>query len=284
MRTILRLPAPYFLSLAAILLDRKGVPGPLGKVFSSVHSEIRGSADGTTIMVVSKEATPPSSGRAPRNPVDPARAREMLDASGDVVAWRKPEGDMLANGHGLVASHIEHQAGLCFPGEHVYSFVLRHPDGGQAVRHVSGTKLRDAKDWLMKANPGHEVIDLERVRTPAEFAAGMPEGTPVDVTDALRSDRDWEARKAAALACPHEVYSFSWRPAADAGDTHVRGAPAILAVDLSDAEAALRGLPEIPERARIVGLVVATMGEYLASRGKGAPEPVPTPAVSGADR
>jgi hypothetical protein len=282
---MLRLPAPYFLSLAAILLDRKGVPGPLGKVFSSVHSEIRGSADGTTIVVVSTEGASPSAGpgRAARNPV-PARREDMLGAVGDVVAWRRPEGDMLANGHVLVASHLEHQAGLCFPGEHVYSFVLKDPDGGRTVRHVAGTRLREAKDRLLKAETGHALIDLERVRTPAGFAAEMPEGTPVDVTDALRSDREWEARKASAPGCPHEVYAFSWRPAADAGDTRVRSAPAILALDLSDAESALRRMPDVPDRARIVGLAVATMGEYLASQGKGAPEPVPTPAVSGAVR
>jgi len=264
MRSLMRVTAPYFFSLATILLDKKGSPDPMGATFDSPHCDIRGSVDRTTLVVLCKD-------------ID-------RDNRGGIAGSRGPDGETFTGLHTRIASHMEHQVALCFPGEHVFSFGVDGPNGEAAIRHVAGLDLKEAKRWLMRVKPDVGIRDLVGIRSPEAFAADMPEGTPVIVTEALAADRAWKARLATAPLCTGDVHTISWRDPAEGDDLLVRQAAPILAKDIVDAMAFFRGFVATPAAARIVRIEVATMSEYLAAKGKTAREPLVTPALAASTR
>jgi len=244
-------PAPYFFSLARLLLERQGRADPFGLVYDDRRAEIRGTVDGATLVV--------------RNKGIASNVPDM------VVAARQPgQADVFEREHQILSSHLQHALSGAYEGERVFSFLV-----GETVRHVHGLTLSDAKEHLEAEVGRTGVLDIVAVHEPAEFMAGTPEGTQVALTKRLEAERAHKVRLAEARDSADEVYvvtSLKIEPNWTRPVAH----PPIRATGLADAEAAFR---EVEPEARITRIEIEPLLDYLTAKGAGARTPTPSPAV-----
>ena len=253
---LMRVPAPYLLSLADLLLDQRGVPDGDGKVYADPAFDLRRSAGGD---------------------LDVVRKADADRRTDKVVASRRGSAETSNGEHVLVAGHVEDRVARCFPGPRAFTFAVGGEGHPRGVRHVVGEDLRDAKTWILDAEPGLPLLGLVAVRTEAALAEEAP-GAEARLGARLAAARRRAALIEAARVSPVEVYTVSWRDSSLGPNGGTWTARSVRALSLGDAEAGFRALKGIPADARIVRVEARTLLEFLEAGG----DPEDTEAAPGA--